>query len=127
MHTILTKSLLSKIKKSNVSFSQNKFLADTTITGLSLALSETLLLYLEARQKMAAVTRGAKGDDNHASSLSLENAAAGIISTCASIIYRPVPRHRAHPRLLSRIDAAPGNVLLSTPFPFLRLVTGKLI
>lgn len=49
MHTILTKSLLSKIKKSNVSFSQNKFLADTTITGLSLALSETLLLYLESK------------------------------------------------------------------------------
>lgn len=69
MHTILTKSLLSKIKKSNVS--QNKFLADTTITGLSLALSETLLLYLEARQKMAAVTRGAKGDDNQAIVLSL--------------------------------------------------------
>lgn len=69
MHTILMKSLLSKIKKSNVS--QNKFLADTTITGLSLALSETLLLYLEARQKMAAVTRGAKGDDNHAIVLSL--------------------------------------------------------
>lgn len=69
MHTILTKSLLSKIKKSNVS--QNKFLADTTITSLSLALSETLLLYLEARQKMAAVTRGAKGDDNHAIVLSL--------------------------------------------------------
>lgn len=68
MHTILTKSLLSKIKKSNVS--QNKFLADTTITSLSLALSETLLLYLEARQKMAAVTRGAKGDDNHAIVLS---------------------------------------------------------
>lgn len=71
MHTILTKSLLSKIKKSNVSFSQNKFLADTTITSLSLALSETLLLYLEARQKMAAVTRGAKGDDNQAIVLSL--------------------------------------------------------
>lgn len=69
MHTILTKSLLSKIKKSNVS--QNKFLADTTITSLSLALSETLLLYLEARQKMAAVTRGAKGDDNQAIVLSL--------------------------------------------------------
>lgn len=49
MHTILTKSLLSKIKKSNVSFSQNKFLADTTITSLSLALSETLLLYLESK------------------------------------------------------------------------------
>lgn len=69
MHTILTKSLLSKIKKSNVS--QNKFLADTTITSLSLALSETLFLYLEARQKMAAVTRGAKGDDNQAIVLSL--------------------------------------------------------
>lgn len=75
MHTILTKSLLSKIKKSNVS--QNKFLADTTITSLSLALSETLLLYLEARQKMAAVTRGAKGDDNQAIVLSLSKMLPG--------------------------------------------------